>query len=162
MPSIAAWDSANRAARAVSATSAGVGVCAVRTTYQSTAFVGTELFYVGNSSLLEATTTVDVDVHDAGVLFAVPANNGAVPHTHRRSYTCGSRRTSDATFARASCGAWTAAAGGPGRIRVRCGPSRRVRRPPRTWSARTGRPRGLGHRRCAPPRRAAGILRVRR
>jgi hypothetical protein len=37
MPSIAAWDSADRAARAVSATLAGAGVYAVRTAYQSTA-----------------------------------------------------------------------------------------------------------------------------
>ena len=42
MPSIAAWDSADRAARAVSATSAGAEVYAVRTAYQSTALVDTE------------------------------------------------------------------------------------------------------------------------
>jgi hypothetical protein len=61
-------------------------------------------------------------------------------------------------FARASCGGRTAAAGGSDHPQVRCGSSRRVRRPPRRWSARTGRPRGRGHRQCARLRRAAGIL----
>jgi hypothetical protein len=37
--------------------------------------------------------------------FAVPVNTGAVPQEHRRSYTCGARRTSDAMYARASGGA---------------------------------------------------------
>jgi hypothetical protein len=42
MPSIAAWHSADCAARAVSATLAGAGVYAVRAAYQSTALVDTE------------------------------------------------------------------------------------------------------------------------
>src|SRR6478672_1262314 len=54
--------------------------------------------------------------------------------------------------------AWTAVPGGPGRLQVCRGPSRRARRLPRTWSARTGRRRSPGHRRCAQPRKAAGIL----
>jgi hypothetical protein len=42
MPSIAAWDSADCAARAVCATLAGAGMYAVRAAYQSTALVDTE------------------------------------------------------------------------------------------------------------------------
>jgi hypothetical protein len=98
---------------------------------------------------------------NAGTVFAVPVNNGAVPRKHR-SHAWRSRRTSHAVYARTSDGASTAGAGGSGRLQVRCGPSRRVRRPPRRWSARTGRPRGRGHRQCARPHMAAGIPRVRR
>jgi hypothetical protein len=51
MPRIAAWDRADRAARAVTETLAGAGLYAVRAAYQSTALVDTE-----HSEILDAVT----------------------------------------------------------------------------------------------------------
>ena len=145
-------------------------------------------FYMSNSSRQEANTSCLRRRVQRRYPFAVPVNNGAVPRAARRSSGSGRKEESSLSSTPSSdgaastptlgtdrescvryveslwtpsltnCGAWTAAASGPGRIQVCCGPSRRARRPPRTWSARTGRPRGRGHRRCARPRRAAGIL----
>ena len=58
MPPIAAWDSADRAGRAVSATLAGAGVCAVRAACQSTSLVDT-----GDWDTLDAVTGYALRAH---------------------------------------------------------------------------------------------------
>lgn len=78
MPPIAAWDSADRAARAVVATLSGARVYAVRTAYQATALVNTE-----RSATLDAVTGNALRAHtlaaeDNGVARIVELTSHAI------------------------------------------------------------------------------------